>query len=275
MRVSAQTRKVGLVFVLLLVMFGVGFRLARAQSTDQGQLDFGAQLFVENCVVCHGVDGQGRVGASLAKDWPSIRPDLRIRSTIANGIPGTVMPAWSQANGGPLTEEEIDALVVYISSWETGGPREIPPTPTFAPRPEISPIPDVKGDPNRGAQLFTHECAVCHGQNGEGRIGATLAKNWPSIRADLRVRETIAEGIEGTVMPAWSQTFGGPLSEEEVDDLVAYVLALKPVAGVEAPTATPASAPSGFLTGWGGVFVLLVLFFALVSIAIWVQARRS
>ena len=29
------------------------------------------------------------------------------------------MPAWSQANGGPLSEEEIENLVAFILSWST------------------------------------------------------------------------------------------------------------------------------------------------------------
>ncbi|NOZ26909.1 MAG: c-type cytochrome [Chloroflexi bacterium] len=101
-------------------------------------------------------------------------------------MPGSPMLAWSKKYGGPLTDEEIDALVLYILSWETGGIPPLTPTATFTPRPPITPIPGVEGDPNRGAVLYQENCAVCHGPNGEGRVGATLAKNWPSIRADLR-----------------------------------------------------------------------------------------
>ena len=177
---------------------------ARAQAPDPAQLELGARLFADNCAVCHGLDGQGRVGATLAKDWPSIRPDLEVRATIENGITGSPMPAWSQAKGGVLTAEEIDALVVYILSWQTGGPRVIPPVPTFAPRPLITAPPNVQGDPNQGALLFDLNCAVCHGANGEGRVGATLAKTFSSIRPDLTVKEVISNGVEGSPMAAWS-----------------------------------------------------------------------
>jgi hypothetical protein len=32
------------------------------------------------------------------------------------------MPAWSQANGGPLSEVEIDDLTAFILSHQTAGP---------------------------------------------------------------------------------------------------------------------------------------------------------
>jgi len=246
---------------------------AYAQTpAPQEQLEQGARLYAENCAVCHGANGEGRIGATLAKNWPSIRPDLRVRATIENGIAGSPMPAWSQKKGGPLSEAEIDALVVYILSWESGGPRLIPPTPTPFPRPRLTPPPQVEGDPNRGALLFDQNCAVCHGPNGEGRIGARLARPWSSIRPDLEVKSAIVNGIGGSPMPAWSQANGGPLTEAEINDLVAFVLTLPPVE-VEAPPATPSPLPGGFLSGWGGVLLTVILFIVLVWVAITLQTR--
>jgi len=66
--------------------------------------------------MCHGANGEGRIGATLSKDWPSIRPELTVRAIIEAGVPGTVMPAWSQKNGGKLDYWQIDALVYYILS---------------------------------------------------------------------------------------------------------------------------------------------------------------
>jgi len=243
----------------------------RAQTPGQDQLEQGARLFAANCAVCHGAKGEGRVGATLAKDWPSIRPDLEVRATIENGITGSPMPAWGVKNGGPLTDTEIDALVVYILSWSTGGPPVIPPTPTYYPRPAITPPPNVEGDPNRGSALYDQNCAVCHGQNGEGRIGATLAKTWPSIRPDLEVKETISNGIKGSPMPAWNQANGGPLTEEEINDLVAFVLTIKP-AGAQA-TASPTPALPGPLANAFGVVLTIVLIILVVWVALAVQSR--
>lgn len=265
-------RNIGLVMLALLGFWYLG--TGRVAAQDQTQIDLGARLYAENCAVCHGEDGEGRVGASLAKNWPSIRPDLRVRATIENGISGTPMLAWSQENGGPLDSQEIDALVAYILTWETGGPRYIAPTPTYAPRPMITSIPNVEGDPNRGATLFDQNCAVCHGPNGEGRVGAALAKSFSSIRPDLAVKNIIASGVTGSPMPAWSQANGGPLAEQDVDDLTAFVLTLaeNPVIFQPETPAEPEIEPS-WLSGWGGIILTVGLFVLIVGFAIWYQNR--
>ena len=246
---------------------------ARAQEPDPAQLELGARLFADNCAMCHGLDGQGRVGATLAKDWPSIRPDLQVRATIENGIAGSPMPAWSQTNGGPLAADEVEALVAYILSWQTGGPSVIPPAPSYAPRPLITAIPDVEGDPNRGAVLYDQNCAVCHGINGEGRVGATLAKAFSSIRPDLSLKEVVSNGVMGSPMPAWSQANGGPLTETEINDLVAFVLTLEPAGEAPAPQPTPAALP-GPLADWVAILITVILMFVVLWVVISLQGRR-
>jgi mono/diheme cytochrome c family protein len=258
-------------FIFLLVM---SLPAAAQEGIDQEKLDQGARLYAENCAVCHGPDGKGRIGATLAKNWPSIRPDLAIQETIQNGVPGSPMPAWSASNGGPLSDEEIGALVYYILSWETGGPILATPGPTFTPRPAISPVPDVEGDPNKGAVLYDQNCAVCHGPNGEGRIGATLDKSWPSIRPDLRVKNTIANGVDGSPMPAWSQANGGPLGESDINDLVSFILSWSANAQVEFIAPTPTSAPISTASSWVGFLIALILIAVIVAAILLLQRRR-
>lgn len=251
----------------------LGWRLAAlAQAADPAQVELGARLFAENCAVCHGADGQGRVGATLAKDWPAIRPDLRVSSTIANGIPGSFMPAWSIEKGGPLTSAEIEALTVYILDWGNNGPAFVAPAPTVAPRPAMTPVPDVEGDPNQGALLFDENCAVCHGPDGLGRVGANLSRTWSAIRPDLGIKATISNGIVGSFMPAWSQANGGPLSEAQINDLTAFVLTLPAVDTGAQPVETPAPA-NPFFSGWGGVLVLVVAFVLVIALALGLQYR--
>jgi len=211
---------------ILILILGVSLlwgSVVLAQEEDDEQWQLGAQIYAENCAVCHGADGEGRVGATLSKDWPSIRPDLATKDTIVKGVVGSPMPAWSQEYGGPLSDEQIEAVVYFILSWQTGGAPQITPQNTATARPEISPVPEVEGDPNQGSVLYDQNCALCHGANGEGRVGATLAKAWPAFRPDLTIKATIERGVEGTYMPAWSQSNGGPLSGAEIDDLVAYL----------------------------------------------------
>lgn len=262
---------------LLFLLMGMAVGSAGARSLAQDQIEEGARLYAENCAVCHGDNGEGRVGATLAKDWPTIRPDLRVKETISNGVEGSVMPAWSEANGGPLSVSEIEAITAYILTWETGGSRLIAPPPTTQPRPEISPVPNVQGDPNRGAILYDQNCLVCHGVDGQGRIGATLARNWATIRPDLRVKETITNGVEGSVMPAWGQSEGGPLSERDIDDLTAYILSWEgdQVEQLQNPQATPETQLNPILTGWGGALLAVALFGIIVAVAVLLQTRQS
>lgn len=273
MAISSRVRTIGLALAAALLVLAGWALAAKAQSSDPAQIELGGRLYAENCAVCHGENGEGRVGATLAKNWPSIRPDLRVKATIANGISGSVMPAWSDQKGGPLSEADIEAVTAYILTWETGGPRYIAPTPTAMARPALTPPPNVEGDPNRGGILYDENCAVCHGMDGEGRIGAVLAKDWPSIRPDLSVKTTISNGIGGSPMPAWSQTKGGPLSEEQINDLTAFILSWEPLASPLEITATPEAAANPFLSGWGGVLLLIVIFGLVIGVALWWQSR--
>lgn len=274
MPASKILRLVGLLLVLLCLLLFSGRLQVTAQTSDATQLEQGAQLYAENCAVCHGQNGEGRIGATLSKDWPSIRPELTVRTIIEQGVSGSVMPAWGQEYGGPLSQGEVDALLVYILSWQTGGAPVMTPQPTATLRPALSPVPEVEGDPNRGGVLFDENCAMCHGPNAEGRIGATLAKSWPGIRPDLSIKTSISNGIPGSPMPAWSQSNGGPLVEQDINDLVAFILAL-PAAQVLQPTAVaPGSVTLPWMQGWLGVLVFVFLLVMILVLA-WVLQRRS
>jgi mono/diheme cytochrome c family protein len=276
MQASRRPRQIGLALVTALL---IGLVLWPAQISAQGpsqeQLDLGARLYTDNCVVCHGPNGQGRVGATLNKNWPSIRPDLRVRSVISAGVPGSPMPAWSQENGGPFTDDQIEAITVYILSWQTGGVPDLSPTPTFTPLPPITPVPDVEGDPNQGAVLYAENCDICHGASGEGRIGATLDKAWPAIRADLRIKATIERGVAGSPMPAWSQANGGPLTDQQIDDVVAYIMSWPVPAPAEDVAVTPTSTPSVFSGPLGALVVVVVLLVLAAVGIVGALSRRS
>lgn len=262
---------VGMVFSLILAAVVVVSGYAQEDS-QQEVLQLGARLYAENCEVCHGENGTGRVGATLSKDWPSIRPDLTVGNTIRSGVEGSVMPAWGQENGGPLTDDEIEALVVYILSWETGELELISPIPSPTARPPIAPLPKVEGDPNNGAVLYDQNCAMCHGIDGKGRVGATLDRVWTSIRPDLSVGNTIRNGVEGSVMPAWSQENGGPLTEEEIDDIVAFILTLSDQG--EEVVFTPQPELETLPSDWVGIVITVMLLAVVIGLILLLQRRR-
>lgn len=251
-------------------------RQAAAQiGSDADVLQLGAELYMENCLACHGDQGEGRIGATLSKNWPSIRPDLTIKNVIVNGVAGSPMPAWGQDKGGPLTIEQVDALVAYILTWETGEPYQYIPASTPTQRPALSPVPNVVGMPNQGAVLYDENCAMCHGRNGEGRVGVRLAKDWPSIRPDLNVKNVITNGVTGSPMPAWSKENGGPLSEQDINDLTAFILALPPSAIGQQITPTSRVEPMSPGSSAVGVILTIVLFFVVIFGILLIQRKNS
>jgi len=134
----------------------------------------------------------------------------------------------------------------------------------------LTPPPGITGDPNRGAILYDSNCALCHGLDGEGRVGANLNKDWASIRPDLRVKTVIENGVEGSVMPPWSQEHGGPLSDQDINDITAYILTWSGAEQVPV-SQTPSIGP---LTGWP-VWVIFIGAFVLIVIAIVYYSRQK
>lgn len=279
MLIAKSWRMLGLTILAALGLLALGgtMKAAHAQTPPGTEESLGARLYSENCAVCHGANGEGRIGAQLAKNWPSIRPDLTVKTIIENGVPNTAMPAWIQAKGGPLTSQEIDAIVAFILSWQSGGAPQITALPRATSRPPITPLPDVVGDPNQGALLYDQNCAVCHGANGEGRIGATLAKHWPALRPDLTIQSTIRNGVPNTAMPAWGQANGGPLAESEINDLVAFLLTWQdnPAVVQVSPTViSPISETPSPLSGWAGVILAVSGLAILIAFALLLQKKK-
>lgn len=238
-----------LTLFIILATLGI-VATAHAQSGDATR---GAKLFAQNCAVCHGDRGQGRIGATLAKDFPGIRVDVLLKDTISTGVQGSVMPAWARSKGGPLTDAEIDDIVAFIRSLGNIAPTLPPITlpPTRPPTVPTAVATFPPGDAARGAQVYNANCAVCHGPNGEGRVGATLQKDWAGINVTVLLDTTIARGVAGSKMPAWAQSNGGPLTNQDISDAAAYVLTLKKAVQ---PPPNPGILPSSDM---GGVIALV------------------
>ncbi len=96
----------------------------------------GAPLFAQQCVSCHGVNGEGNrtVGAPSLQDdiWLYGGTRQEIRTQIEQGR-GGVMPTW-QARFDPGT---IRALAIYV--YALGGGEKSAPAPAAAPASEAPP----------------------------------------------------------------------------------------------------------------------------------------
>jgi cytochrome c oxidase cbb3-type subunit III len=72
--------------------------------------------------------------------------------------------------------------------------------------------------------LYQQNCAGCHGEQGRG--GAAIALNSPvylEIADDATIRRATAQGVPGTAMPAFAQSSGGMLTDEQVNAIVAGI----------------------------------------------------
>jgi mono/diheme cytochrome c family protein len=68
--------------------------------------------------------------------------------------------------------------------------------------------------------LYAQNCAGCHGAQGRG--GASLALANPvylAIVDETTIRNVVSKGVRGTSMPAFAQSAGGMLTEQQIEVL--------------------------------------------------------
>jgi mono/diheme cytochrome c family protein len=84
---------------------------------------------------------------------------------------------------------------------------------------------------SRGRELYLQYCALCHGENADGRgVRREGLSSFPRDFTDPQWRRrfsprqvfwTLREGKRNTAMPAW-----GALGDEDLWDITAYVLSV-------------------------------------------------
>ena len=208
------------------------------EGSQGAPLEVGRQLFSENCSPCHGDFGEGgpnptRPGDIIAPissaEYLKTRDDTTLRAVISQGQPNFGMSPFGTSYGGPLEDDEIDAIVTFVRAWESAPPVELPPEVT---------APEVNAT---GAEIFAEVCAQCHGPKGEGRIGPSLNDAaFQARNTDQNLYDTINLGHEATAMIGW----GDILSAEQIRELVGFIRQLSATA---APTTTAPSFQSDVL----------------------------
>jgi mono/diheme cytochrome c family protein len=203
------------------------------QAASGSPLEIGQRLFSQNCAACHGEFGEGgpnpaRAGDIIApissSEYLRTRDDATLRAVIGAGQPNFGMSPFGTAFGGPLDEEDINAIVAYLRSWEANPPVEVPPE---LPAGTLA---------IEGSQVYADVCAQCHGPQGEGGIGPALADpEFQAANTDQALFDTINLGHEATPMIGWGEI----LSSEQIQQLVEFIRGL---------TAEPSAGPPSFAT---------------------------
>ncbi len=152
----------------------------------------GSQLFKKHCATCHG----DRVPAAQNVD--------QARQIIGSGGPHVTMPVW----GKVLTPDQLTALTTYALNLSQGSPIEA------------------------GRQLFAQNCTGCHGASGEGspnpsRPGDMIApinsSEFLKTRDDITLKAIISQGQPDAGMTPFGASSGGPLDDDQIDAIVAFL----------------------------------------------------
>jgi mono/diheme cytochrome c family protein len=207
----------------------------------------GREIYLANCVQCHGPNGAGDgYGAPFLvpppRDFTTAQYKFRTTSTgelptdedlfrtISRGANGTGMPPWQFL----LPVEDRWALVDYVKSRSANFEGHASPAVMKLPGEPRS------ADAARGRLVYQKlQCAKCHGEDGRGAGPAALTltdgkgfhinsrdfTNPGSFRTGWTSREivrTLETGLNGTPMPSYS----GLVPPQDEYDLAAYVMSL-------------------------------------------------
>lgn len=162
------------------------------------------RLFLDNCSVCHGAQGEGGPGFPVLNDiywlWgggpETVAETLRVGINAAH--PDT---RWAQMPAFDWMErQDRQQLAEHVAALRDG-----------------------KADPDgAGATLFAENCVACHGEAGVGGLmnGAPALTDTAVIYGQdaASVNQTLRFGRQG-VMPYWSDR----LSDAEINLIALYV----------------------------------------------------
>lgn len=84
-------------------------------------------------------------------------------------------------------------------------------------RPGLGPEVPRPGGTGDFAALYSENCAGCHGENGRNGAAISLANpEYIALAGEDRLRNTIANGVNGKLMPAFAKSAGGMLTDAQV-----------------------------------------------------------
>jgi mono/diheme cytochrome c family protein len=183
------------------------------------------QLFGTNCSACHGDDAA--IGPALSVQNPfylAVVPKDVLKKLIAEGIKGTAMPGFAKANGGSLTDEQIDILVNNLTG--KAATQQTAESNKASSGSNLPPYSAPPGDADRGSEAYNQYCAGCHGQAGEGgkKAGSIVNPDYLHLVSDQYLRSIIIAGRPELSMPNYQEFVKDhPMSPEDIANVVAWL----------------------------------------------------
>jgi quinol---cytochrome-c reductase cytochrome c subunit len=223
---------------------------AAAPAQASTSIAQGKSLFEQSCSSCHGLDAQGTsqapslIGAGAAA----------VYFQMSTGrMPAKELGAENERKPTDFTEQQIYAIAAYVASLG-GGP----------PIPSEADVSTVGANTALGEELFSTNCAQCHGFAGAG--GAlTYGKNAPPLTASTPTQIYTAMLTGPEAMPVFGD---GTITPQEKRDIIAFITDTRnePNPG-GLSLARTGTVTEGLLIWIGGLGFLIL-------IAMWLTARR-
>ncbi|WP_372919092.1 c-type cytochrome [Salegentibacter sp.] len=189
----------------------------------------GNNLACVNCHLKNGTQAGSGSWVGILERFPQFSGRDGKESTIEDRINGCMERSM---NGEKLPEDskEMEAIIAYMEYVSEGIPEER--KSEFKGYPPIE-LPDFAADPQKGKELYAKECAVCHGDDGQGQRLAEAEKGYlyPPVwgedsfnhGAGMHRVITAAEFIKSN-MPFEEATWDNPkLTDEEAYHIAAYI----------------------------------------------------
>jgi mono/diheme cytochrome c family protein len=187
-------------------------------AADGSSLTVGQNLYTDFCASCHGDLGEGGINPANVNDiippisteeYLKTRDDITLSLVISQGQPNFGMSPFGSANGGPLDEDQIDAVVAYIRSWEANPPYDLPPE-FSADMLSLS-----------MSEVFIDICMNCHAGT-DPNAPSMQSADFQYDRTDQDIFDSINLGHETTSMLSWGEI----LSSDQIQQLVELIRAL-------------------------------------------------
>ena len=158
-------------------------------------------------------------------EYQALVDEQVLHQVVANGEPGTHMPAFAISAGGSLTDQQIDALVHGMrGAWSKPGTLEGANPPPY----KATATPDNA----RGEQVYATYCASCHGvagQQGKSKAGSITEPAFLSLISDQVLRTVVIAGRPDIGQPDWRNAMPGhPMSDQQVTDVVGWLSSQRP-----------------------------------------------